>query len=92
MNIDEYSQVVLTGFLNGISLQTGTFPLATGVTNFPGGGQLVLGQRLDSLTLGYELEESYSGKLTQFHIWDSIVTNADIANLASCQGNPLNTI
>lgn len=86
MNLFKNSQVILNGFLNGVSLQSSTLPLASGVSNFLGGGQLVLGQRLDSLTLNYELEESYSGKLSQFHIWNSIVTNTDIASLANCQG------
>ena len=51
---------------------------------FPTGGQFILGQKMDDFTGKFEAEESFSGKITLFDVWDSILSHNSINSIANC--------
>jgi hypothetical protein len=51
---------------------------------FQNGGQLILGQKVDDFTGIFEAEESFSGKITSFNVWDSILSQNNITSLSNC--------
>ena len=51
-------------------------------------GQLVLGQKVDDFSGKYEIKISFSGKITAFNIWNSVLANTAIAGIANCSGVP----
>lgn len=76
--------MTLAGYFNGVKVQSSTLPTETGLGSLLGGGNLVLGQRQSPLTSGYEIEESYSGKLTEVNVWNTVLSDTDISGIASC--------
>ncbi len=44
----------------------------------PGGGVLVLGQDQDSPGERFDSSQSFSGKVTQFGLWDRVLTKDEI--------------
>lgn len=51
----------------------------------PKGGILVLGQDQDILGGGFDMSQSLSGRLTQFGVWDRVLEDEEIINVASCK-------
>ena len=45
-------------------------------------GVLVLGQDQDALGDGFEADQAFSGELTQFNIWDRVLTQDEIEPIA----------
>ena len=54
----------------------------------PGGGIWVIGQDQDSLGGGFEKANAFSGELTELHVWDRVLSPAEVKHLASsCAAN-----
>ncbi|KAF7657191.1 hypothetical protein LDENG_00030750 [Lucifuga dentata] len=48
------------------------------------GGMLVLGQEQDSLGGGFDASQALVGELSQFGLWDRVLTPGQVASLARC--------
>ncbi|XP_036396784.1 neuronal pentraxin receptor b [Megalops cyprinoides] len=52
------------------------------------GGVLVLGQEQDTLGGRFDASQALVGELSQFSLWDRVLTPAEIAGLADCSETP----
>ena len=48
---------------------------------------MVTGQDQDELDGGYNKKQSWSGAITQYNLWDFVIEDYDIANLAECRSS-----
>ena len=55
-----------------------------------GDGFLILGQHQDILGGGFEPQETYSGFISSFNMWDSILTLSQIQSISQCEGIRIN--
>jgi len=47
-------------------------------SGFPVGGNFILGQKMDDFTGIFEAEESFSGMITSFNVWDHLLNESSI--------------
>lgn len=58
-----------------------------------GGGSLVFGQDQDAVGGGFKQAESFAGQLTGINLWDHVITDAEISELAkSCSAGEGNLV
>ena len=48
-------------------------------------GFISIGQDQNSLDGGYKKRQSWSGAVTQYNVWDFVIEDYDIKNLAECR-------
>ncbi|XP_042216238.1 uncharacterized protein LOC121862208 [Homarus americanus] len=58
----------------------------------PMNGTVYIGQEQDALAGGLDAMQSTSAYITQINVWDSIVSEANIAAMASCSANLLGNV
>jgi len=51
---------------------------------FPEGGRLVLGQKQDTESSGFDYIESFSGKISFLKVWSYALAKKDIADYSNC--------
>jgi len=57
------------------------------ISGFPGGGRLVLGQLQSVDTPGFDIVSSFSGKISWFNIWNSVISEPEIQFYSDCTSN-----
>ena len=54
----------------------------------PGGGVWIIGQDQDDVGGGFDRNQAFAGKLTELHVWNRVLSHAEIKDLASsCASN-----
>ena len=54
----------------------------------PGGGVWIIGQEQDTVGGGFDPGQAFVGELTELHVWDRVLSPAEIKDLASsCASN-----
>ena len=51
--------------------------------HLPGGGYWVIGQDQDSVGGGFDAEDAFVGEVTEVHVWNRVLSPAEIEVLAS---------
>jgi hypothetical protein len=52
-------------------------------TSLPGGGVWVIGQDQDSVGGGFQPREAFAGDVSQVHVWNRVLSSAEIKVLSS---------
>lgn len=75
---------IFSSFINGVKVGSKTVTTDPRITAFPGGGKLVLGQLQSVDTLGFDIVSSFSGKISWFNIWNSVISDPEIEFYSEC--------
>ena len=85
-NIHSFSEVNISIYVNGPMVHNFTINATSG---FPVGGNFILGQKVDDFTGIFETEESFSGEISSFNVWDSLLNESTINSIAICNSKTL---
>ncbi len=61
-------------------------------SGFPVGGNFILGQKMDDFTGIFEAEESFSGMITSFNVWDHLLNESSINSTVTCNCKTLHLL
>ena len=80
-------RMVTTLYFNGEKMFTRLHDTAKGLNKWFGSGQWFLGQDQDTLGGSFEKQQSLSGTLSHINIWNRIITDEEVQEMANCSGS-----